>query len=117
VGKAFHSLILRLTFTWLWPWEMPSTCTGFFFEEETYVILEKQLLEFITEEAKKHSDRYHSYHNALQIETERKRNRVTNATKKVIKTPDTWLVNNLFNPFYVHKRRRQICEIYHNKDI
>ncbi len=89
---------------------MPSTCTGFFFEEETYVILEKQLLEFITEEAKKHSDRYHSYHNALQIETERKRNRVTNATKKVIKTPDTWLVNNLFNPFYVHKRRRQIAK-------
>ena len=71
--------------------------------------LEKHLITIIGEEAEKLAQRYHAYHNALEIEYIRKSKRVSNAGKKQVKTPEYWSVEKKFDPFYVHKKRRQIA--------
>jgi len=71
--------------------------------------LEKHLIAIIAEEAKKLSQRHHSYHNALELEHIRKRKRVSNTEKKQVMTPEHWNREKKFDPFYVHKNRRQIA--------
>lgn len=71
--------------------------------------LEKHLIQIIKDESTKLSHRYHSYHNALELEHTRKAKRVSNADKKKIKFPDYWLKDRKFDPFYVNKHKRQIA--------
>ncbi|MFQ6403743.1 reverse transcriptase domain-containing protein [Methylophilus sp. 'Pure River'] len=72
--------------------------------------LEEKLKKLIEEEAVKLQTRYHSYHNALELEHARKQRRTSSVSAKVLKTPATWQDNDLFNPFHVYKRRRQIAK-------
>ncbi len=53
--------------------------------------------------------RQHAYHNALELEHLRKNNRVLNVGAKQLKTPPYWNIERKFNPFYVHKHRKQIA--------
>lgn len=71
--------------------------------------LEQQLVEEIAAEAEKLCQRYHAYHNALHLEHERKTRRLKNVPPKDVGTPEQWLVDRAFDPFYVNKRRRQIA--------
>lgn len=71
--------------------------------------LEKDLIKTIGEEAKKLSQRHHAYHNTLELEHIRKSNRVSNPGDKELKIPAYWSSEKKFNPFYVHKNRRQIA--------
>jgi RNA-directed DNA polymerase len=72
--------------------------------------LEGKLERIIAEEAKKWMQRYHAYHNALELEYARKQKRVTTASTKELRVPDYWDRDNKFNPFHVYKRRRQIAK-------
>ncbi|MBF0709391.1 RNA-dependent DNA polymerase [Alkalihalobacillus hwajinpoensis] len=66
---------------------------------------------YIEAEAKKHSERYHTYHNALHIEHERNKKRFgENYNKKVVKKPYVWSVNKKYNPFYVLKHLDKISD-------
>jgi hypothetical protein len=71
--------------------------------------LKKELIKIIGEESRKLSLRQHAYHNALELEHLRKKKRVVNARSKHLKTPAYWGVEKKFNPFYVHKHRKQIA--------
>ncbi len=71
--------------------------------------LEKRIAAIIADEAKKLSQRYHAYHNALELEYSRKKKRISNPGKKEIKIPEYWSIEKKFNPFYVYKKRRQIA--------
>lgn len=73
---------------------------------------------YIEIEAKKHSERYHTYHNALHIEHERNRKRFgKNYGDKVVKKPYVWSINKKYNPFYVLKNLDRISEVIANKII
>jgi RNA-directed DNA polymerase len=71
--------------------------------------LEKRLISIIEEEARKLAQRFHAYHNALELEQVRKSKRVSNISRKQVKNPEYWPIDKKFNPFYVHKKRRQIA--------
>ena len=71
--------------------------------------LEKLLISGIEEEAKKLAQRFHAYHNVLELENIRKSKRVSNACVKQVNNPGYWSIDKKFNPFYVHKHRRQIA--------
>lgn len=71
--------------------------------------LEKHLVAIIGEEAEKLTQRYHAYHNVLELEHIRKSKRMSNVLNKQVIKPEYWSVEKKFDPFYVHKRRRQIA--------
>lgn len=71
--------------------------------------LKEDLIFVIGEEAKKLSLRYHAYHNALELEYIRKKKRINTVGEKHLKIPEYWDVEKKFNPFYVHKHRKQIA--------
>lgn len=73
------------------------------------MILEKQLLKFIKAEADKLSDRHHAYHNAVNLEHERKAKRVSDPGDKVVSPPHQWSIDRKFNPFHVNKNSKQIA--------
>ncbi|SDO30199.1 reverse transcriptase domain-containing protein [Halobacillus aidingensis] len=65
---------------------------------------------YIEVEAKKHSDRYHIYHNSLHIEHERNKKRFGEAySNKEVKKPFVWSVDKKYNPFYVLKNSEKIA--------
>ncbi|WP_144593987.1 reverse transcriptase domain-containing protein [Priestia flexa] len=73
---------------------------------------------YIEIEAKKHSERYHTYHNALHIEHERNKKRFgKNYGDKEVKKPYVWSVDKKYNPFYVLKNLDRISEVIANKII
>ncbi len=86
---------------------------GYFFGGD--VSLEKRLVKIIEYESKKLLQRYHAYHNALELEYSRKKKRISNPAKKEIRTPDYWSIEKKFNPFYVYSKRRQIAHSIANK--
>ncbi len=70
----------------------------------------KKIIEmYIFEEAKKHINKYHQYHNSLQIEYNRIQKRLKNHSEKEIKIPEYWNKDKKFNPFYVLKNRKSIA--------
>lgn len=71
--------------------------------------LKKRLEIIIGEEARKLADKHHSYHNVLELEHQRKLERLKVVPAKEIKTPIYWGKDVLFNPFHVLPRRRQIA--------
>ncbi|MED4060916.1 reverse transcriptase domain-containing protein [Priestia megaterium] len=71
---------------------------------------------YIELEAKKHSERYHTYHNSLHIEHERNKKRFgQDYRKKEVKKPYVWSVDKKYNPFYVLKHLDKISEIIADK--
>jgi len=71
--------------------------------------LRLRLEKIIVEEAKKLELKHHAYHNALEIEYQRKKKRIKGIGPKEVKLPSYWDVSKLFNPFHVHPRRKQIA--------
>lgn len=71
--------------------------------------LEKRLISIIADESIKLLQRYHAYHNALELEYSRKKKRISKPGKKEIKIPEYWFKERKFNPFYVYTKRRQIA--------
>ncbi|MQR87077.1 RNA-dependent DNA polymerase [Bacillus megaterium] len=71
---------------------------------------------YIKLEAEKHSERYHTYHNALHIEHERNKKRFgKDYRKKEVKQPDVWLQDKKYNPFYVLKNLDKIAGVIADK--
>ena len=70
---------------------------------------EEYLNSIIREEAEKLIQRYHAYHNSLHIDHLRNRERINNAPKKVIKTPEYWHIDRKHNPFYVKRKSKSIA--------
>jgi RNA-directed DNA polymerase len=77
--------------------------------------LENIIQKYIEDEAKKHSERYHTYHNSLQLEYERNKKRFGTIPQKVVKKPEVWTVDNKYNPFYVLKHKDKIAKSIANK--
>ena len=73
------------------------------------MILEKQLLKFIEAEAVKLSNRHHAYHNAVNLEYERRCKRLSDPGIKIVSEPPQWKVDQKFNPFHVNKNRKKIA--------
>lgn len=71
--------------------------------------LEERIYKSIRAESKKLIQRYQDYHNSLHLEHERKKNRIKDVPKKVVKRPEAWKENHLHNPFYVHRRAAGIA--------
>lgn len=71
---------------------------------------EKQLTKVLTEEAEKLILRFHAYHNHLHQEHERNKKRFGHYPPKEINTPDYWVENKKFNPFYVRKKAKSIAK-------
>lgn len=63
--------------------------------------MEAKYRKYLELEINKHADRYHRYHNFLQLEFLRNKKRLNPVPPKNIKTPSYWKVDNLFNPFHV----------------
>ncbi len=72
--------------------------------------MERILERFIGEEAKKHIERYHKYHNSLHIECKRIEKRLILHKDKEIKIPNYWNIDKKHNPFYVLKNRKAIAK-------
>lgn len=87
--------------------EGPSESLGFLFGN--IMNLEQRLQEAIEEEAEKLIQRYQHYHNALHLDVQRKSERLGAAQHKVVKTPEAWDRDRLFNPFYVRRRAKSIA--------
>lgn len=73
------------------------------------LLMKNTLLEDIKNEALKHAEKYHSYHNSTEIEYQRNRRRIKNPPSKEIKTPEYWSLDPKFNPFFVLKHKKQIA--------
>lgn len=72
-------------------------------------MLERELKKMIDAECDKLGQRYHSYHNAMEIEFKRNKRRISNAPDKRVELPEYWEIDNKFNPFYVKKHSKQIA--------
>jgi RNA-directed DNA polymerase len=71
--------------------------------------LEGRLVEAISDEARKLILRHHAYHNALELEHQRKQKRKLGVAQKSVKVPGVWTQDRKFDPFYVYSRRRNIA--------
>lgn len=76
---------------------------------------EERLEAAIAEDAKKLMERYHGYHNALQLEHDRKNKRTQVMTKKTVKVPNYWKIDKKYNPFYVFANRKKLSKIIAKK--
>lgn len=72
-------------------------------------MLEKILKKMIEDECDKLGARYHNYHNAMEIEYQRNKRRISNPPPKDIKKPRYWSIDKKYNPFYVKKHSAQIA--------
>lgn len=77
--------------------------------------MENIIKRYLVAEAEKHSERYHSYHNSLQLEYERNKKRFGRPPQKVVRKPEVWSVDKKFNPFYVLKHQDKIARSLANK--
>ena len=71
--------------------------------------LERAIKKSIIIECNKLISRYHRYHNALHLQHERNKRRITDAPTKKVERPSYWDSNKLFNPFYVKKKAAAIA--------
>lgn len=72
---------------------------------------------YVVSEAKKLIARYHSYHNWLHMECERKVKLVGHCFLKEVKKPAYWSRDKKFDPFYVLSNRRSISKSISQKII
>ncbi|WP_207511081.1 reverse transcriptase domain-containing protein [Longitalea luteola] len=77
--------------------------------------MKKAILDAIIEEAEKSAEKYHLYHNYLNIDHNRKSSRLTNVPPKEIKVPNEWKHNKKHNPFYVLKHAEKIASSISDK--
>ncbi|KGN03572.1 DNA polymerase [Clostridium novyi A str. 4570] len=73
------------------------------------------ILDYIQEEAIKHTKSFQLYQNTMELEYERNKRRISNPDSKQIKIPEHWSEDKKFNPFYVLKKRRQIAHAIDKK--
>jgi retron-type reverse transcriptase len=71
---------------------------------------EGELKNRILRECDKHIQRYHAYHNALNIEHVRNCKRVKDAPPKELRKPDYWGLDKKFDPFYVRAKASAIAK-------
>ena len=71
--------------------------------------LNEEILLSIESEAKRLGDRYHAYHNALELQAQRTKKRLRSVPAKQIKLPAEWQADPRFNPFHVFKNRKAIA--------
>lgn len=76
-----------------------------------------EIREAIEIEAKKIGQRYHAYHNALEIEHQRLIKRIKNPPAKQVFTPHEWSIDPKFNPFHVAKHSKSIARSITKKII
>lgn len=96
------------------PWESLSLTRAFLFKE--LMKLEQQIEKIIREEAEKLIERYHEYHNRTHLESKRNKKRLGDfAPTKQIHTPDYWLFDKKYNPFYVKSKHKSIARSIANK--
>ncbi len=72
--------------------------------------MEKVLLKDIENQSKELMNKYNLYHNYVHISHTRLNDLYLNVPPKTIEYPEEWKVSKLYNPFYVHKRRKQIAK-------
>lgn len=72
--------------------------------------IEDLLRDKITQECEKLILRHHEYHNHLHAEWMRSKNRIKDVPPKVIQTPEYWLLDKKFNPFYVKSKAAAIAK-------
>lgn len=72
--------------------------------------LEEEIRRSIEAEALKLGQRFHAYHNALEIEHQRLRKRLKSPRIKTVLRPEEWAIDPKFNPFYVKKRSGSIAK-------
>lgn len=63
----------------------------------------------IEEEAGKLIDRFHRYHNRLELSHEREKKRIVDPAPKEVRIPAYWAKDRKFNPFYVAKHSKAIA--------
>lgn len=71
--------------------------------------LEKQLFVYICNEANKLIERYHSYHNQLHLDHQRKNEQRSGVPPKMVHKPGHWAENPMFNPFHVRRKAKSIA--------
>lgn len=72
--------------------------------------LKLQIETIIKEEADKLIERYHEYHNCLELTSKSDKRRLGNlASKKIVHIPSYWSRDKKFNPFYVKKNYKAIA--------
>jgi RNA-directed DNA polymerase len=81
------------------------------------VQLVDEIRDAIEGEAKKLGQRYHAYHNALEIEHQRLVKRIKIPPTKQILTPMEWSIDPKFNPFHVTKYSKSIARSITKKII
>lgn len=70
---------------------------------------EEQLENAIRDEAVKHINRFHDYHNQVNIEFQRRTKTVLDPLPKTIKLQEHWKEDKKFNPFYVKGNAKAIA--------
>lgn len=71
--------------------------------------LEQRITQGIQNEAKKLIQRYQDYQNILHLEYERKKDRLSTVPQKIVRRPEVWDINRLYDPFYVNRRAKNIA--------
>jgi hypothetical protein len=71
--------------------------------------MKKAILKAIKDEAEKSAEKYHLYHNYLNIDYNRKVQRLISVPPKDVKVPDEWKEDKKHNPFYVLKHSEKIA--------
>lgn len=72
--------------------------------------MRKTLYQDISEEARQKAEEFNLYHNTQHLEYQRNCRRIQNPPPKDIKTPEEWLHDKKFNPFYVLGHVNQISK-------
>lgn len=71
--------------------------------------MERSINRAILLEATKSAEKYHLYHNYLQIEHFRNKRRLKSVPEKKVKVPDEWAIDKKYNPFFVLKHCGKIA--------
>jgi RNA-directed DNA polymerase len=72
--------------------------------------VEAQLKEKIIGECDKLIERHQAYHNNIHLDWLRNSKRIADVPAKVIKTPEYWVLDPKFNPFYVRRHAAAIAK-------
>lgn len=77
--------------------------------------MKEALLRALKIETAKSAEKYHLYHNYLHLDHSRKKQRLKEVPKKVVKHPEEWAVDKKHNPFYVNKHAERLIETISSK--
>ncbi|WP_288899094.1 reverse transcriptase domain-containing protein [uncultured Delftia sp.] len=72
--------------------------------------LELRLTKTIISECEKWIEKYHKYHNSLNVKYQRSKDLLHIVPEKEIKNPECWTVDRRHNPFYVKRNAKAIAK-------